>query len=377
MAYFLLNFTRKNAARGRALREQAADLLRLGLWGIGEATPLRRTIAPGDYAVAYVGAPEREFIGWGRLSDGVHPWTQEERSRYPGSFPSGIAFEPARVFDRPVAIASLLEELDLARSNPGARFFSGVVRITSDDFGRIVQAGGGAVPASPATAPPKTTRQPSASQTLDLLYRTAELLKRAIQDGTSLSEQDTRAWFIDKYIEALGYTSIGDVRRGPLSESRNFPDYVLYIGNQPRIGIEAKRLGNRLGAEEAAQTTRDCSVTGTRWAILTDGRYWKVYETMIPNTSPEERLIFDVDIIDYEDREDFETRIYPDLALVAKEELESGTGLERRASMEAIRQLMINPRSTAVPAIQQELRTRRNLTLDPDDIADLIADMLG
>jgi hypothetical protein len=378
MSHFLLNFTRKNAERDRPLSEQAAALLQLQLWGIGESTPLRATMARGDYAVAFVGAPERSFVGWGRLLDGVHKWTNTERPRYGGPFTSGISFDQVGVFGYPIPISSLLPDLDLARTNPGARFFSGVLRITGDDFARIVQAGGEVLPDAPATAPGEIRIPPGASQSaVDLLYRASEQLKRAIQDRMDLTEQDTRAWFIDRYIEALGYTSIGDVRRGSLSESRNYPDYVLYIGSQPKIGIEAKRLGHRLGSEEAAQATRDCSVTGTRWAILTDGRYWKVYETMVPDTTPEQRLIFEVDIAEHEDREDFETRIFPLLALIAKEELETGIGLERRASMEAIRQLLSDPNNESVVSVQEELRRRRNLLLERDEIADLISDLIG
>jgi hypothetical protein len=48
---------------------------------------------------------------------------------------------------------------------------------------------------------------------------------------------------------------------------------------------------------------------------------------------PEERLVFSVDLSDYRDREDFEARIYPALELIAKTELASGAGLERRVRL--------------------------------------------
>ena len=36
MSYNLFNFSRKGAAKGKSLREQAAELLQVKMWGIGE-----------------------------------------------------------------------------------------------------------------------------------------------------------------------------------------------------------------------------------------------------------------------------------------------------------------------------------------------------
>ena len=103
-----------------------------------------------------------------------------------------------------------------------------------------------------------------------------EKLKPAAKLGGSLSEYDTRAEFIDKYLEALGYTELGDIQRGSPVDSGNFPDYVLQVNGKAAIAIEAKKLGTPLAAKEAGQVVAYCSNLGVRWGAVTDGRYFKL-----------------------------------------------------------------------------------------------------
>jgi hypothetical protein len=56
VAYYLFNLTKKRVAKGKTLHEQAAELLRLKMWGIGAKAPNRRWLAPGDQVLIYVGA---------------------------------------------------------------------------------------------------------------------------------------------------------------------------------------------------------------------------------------------------------------------------------------------------------------------------------
>jgi predicted type IV restriction endonuclease len=118
-------------------------------------------------------------------------------------------------------------------------------------------------------------------------------LKRLLAEGgeSRLSEYDTRAFFIDKYLEALGYSEIDDVQRGSPVESGNFPDYVLRVGGGPAIAIEAKKLGAQLGAKEAAQVVQYCSTLGVRWGAVTDGRFIKVYDAPVLGVPPDERVV--------------------------------------------------------------------------------------
>ena len=210
-----------------------------------------------------------------------------------------------------------------------------------------------------------------------LLFRTVERLKPAAKLDGSLSEYDTRAEFIDKYLEALGYTELGDIRRGSPVDSGSFPDYVLRVSGKAAIAIEAKRLGASLGAKEAAQVVAYCSNLGVRWGAVTDGRYFKLYDAPMLGVPPEERRVLSVDLADYRDRDDFEARIYPELELVAKSELESGAGLERRVALEGVRELLTTSSGKTMRALRRELEEAKNIKLSAAEPHKLVSELLG
>jgi hypothetical protein len=286
---------------------------------------------------------------------------------------------------------TVLPQLELKESNPSAHFFSGVIRITQRDYETVVAAGTGKAPpalvqpapvtATPASPPTATAPVPAPTDgrpiDVDLLFKTAEKLSKAGKLTSSLSEYDTRAEFIDKYLEALGYTEFGDIQRGSPVESGNFPDYVLRVNGRSAIAIEAKKLGAQLGPKEAGQVVAYCSNLGVRWGAVTDRRYFKLYDAPMLGVSPEERLVLSVDLADYKDREDFEARIYPELELIAKTELESGAGLDRRVALEALRELLTSSSSKTLRALRKELDETRRIRLSASELSELLSELLS
>jgi predicted type IV restriction endonuclease len=355
------------------------------MWGIGAKAPNRHSLAPGDRVLIYVGAPEYEFIGHAVVGSGAHEWTTEEAARYPGSMESGVLFSEAEAWSHPVPMKVVLPNLRLKESNPGARFFSGVIRITKEDYETVASFGAGQVPpAKPAVAssvsPPVSPTIPPVEGgpiDLNLLFKTVEKLKSAASLGGSFSEYDTRAEFIDKYLEALGYTELGDIQRGSPVDAGNFPDYVLRVNGEAAIAIEAKKLGTSLGAKEAGQVVGYCSNLGVRWGAVSDGREFKLYDAPMLGVAPAERQVLSVDLSDYKDREDFEARIYPELELIAKTELQSGAGLERRVALEAVRELLTSPTSKTLQSLRRELDETRRIRLTETELSELVSELLG
>jgi hypothetical protein len=380
MGHYLFNFTRKNAAKGRRLRDQATELAELKLWGIGEDAPNRAALAPGDRVLLYVGAPEKEFIGHAVLASESHQWTPEEADRYPSAMTSGVAFSEVDIWPHPLSIRTAMPGLDLEKTNPNALFFSGVTKITQRDFEAVFTAGTGAAASQPVPAlrvELVSPVEPPSPVNADLLFKTAERLKR-VSEPPSLSEYDTRAEFIDKYLEALGYTELGDIQRGAAVDSGTFPDYVLVVNEKGVVAIEAKKLGAQLGQKEAGQVASYCTNLGLRWGAVTDGGVFKLYDMAVISALPEERMVFSRDLSDYRDRDDFETRIYPDLALIAKTELASGgTQLERRVALEAVRELLSSSTSKTIKALRKELDDTRKIRLSASELSELASDLLG
>jgi hypothetical protein len=114
-----------------------------------------------------------------------------------------------------------------------------------------------------------------------------------------------------------------------------------------------------------------------RWGAVTDGRYFKLYDAPMLGVQPEERQVLSVDLADYKDRDDFEARIYPELDLIAKTELESGAGLERRVALEAVRELLTASNSKTVKSLRRELDETRHITLTATELSELVSELLG
>jgi hypothetical protein len=247
VAYYVFNFTKKGASKDKPLREQAAKLLDARLWGIGDRTQNKDSLAPGDRVLAYVGAPERAFIGHATLSSGVHTWSAAEAATYPEDWPAGVAFGDAQVWDNPVALASVWSEMPSSENNPDARFFGGVVRIKQADYERVLAEREHKAPpvsTTPAIASPSA----SSDKVVDRVYTATERLRKFLTNTSPLTEEATRAHFIDRYLAALGYSEFEDVDYGVQVESGDFADYVLRSQGKPAMVVEAKKLNAPLGA---------------------------------------------------------------------------------------------------------------------------------
>jgi EVE domain len=126
--YYILN---------AALREQGAELLRLGLWGVDAEEPHGDALAAGDLVLVYLGAPDREFIGRAEVASAVHAWTPDEAQVYPGDSPSGVSLALVKQWDPPVPMNVVLSRLDPS-AKAKADFDVGVVRITEHEYETVL-----------------------------------------------------------------------------------------------------------------------------------------------------------------------------------------------------------------------------------------------
>jgi hypothetical protein len=381
LAYYIFNFTKSNAQKGKSLAEQAALLLEAKLWGIGSKTPNKGRLTPGDRILAYVGAPERLLIGEGTLSSGTHPWSSEESRRYPGDWPAGVSFSDACIWKRPVPIKEVWPSMSGFDTNPNAQFFSGVVQIKQRDYELVVSAAGGSLsqvsPTPDSIQKAEASAPISSSEEIEALCESAEKLRQFLSANSSkkLTEEATRALFIDPMLRALGYKSFEDVDYGVQVESKDFADYVLNVNGKAAIVVEAKRLGAKLDVVHAAQVIKYASVLGVRWGLLTDGRLLRLYDR-IPNAPPQDRLIFEVNLIDYIDQEDFEVKLLPDLELLSKTAMREGTGLDRRAAQQAVRDILGNRDSRVIKNLRDELAESQLAHLEKDELVNLLKELL-
>jgi hypothetical protein len=123
VAYYLFNVTP---------HEEAAEFLRVGLWGVGADERHRDALAAGDLVLIYLAAPDRVFIGRAELASAVHDWTPAEAQAYRGDSPSGVSLAHVEEWDPPVPMDSVLSQIDQTYAR--ADFETGVVGITAKEF---------------------------------------------------------------------------------------------------------------------------------------------------------------------------------------------------------------------------------------------------
>jgi hypothetical protein len=382
VAYYLFNFTKKAAVAGIPLTDQAVQLLNARLWGIGAKTPNKDRLGADDMFLAYVGAPDQCFVGHGRLAGGVHDWTPAEASGYPGDWAGGVTLGEATVWDQPVPISKVWPLMPSSVSNPNAQFFAGVTQIKEKDFEVAIAASQGEAAAvalsSSSVGDSGADAAAPSTKSLDELYGTVEKLRQVMSTDSpkKLTEEATRALFIDPALHALGYSELGDIDYGVKVETKDVVDYVLNVKGKPAIVVEAKRLETKLGVEHAAQVIKYASVMGVRWGLLTNGRIFQIFDQN-PNVKPLKRLVFEVDLTDCADREEFEVKLFPDLSLLFKTAMVDGSGLDRRAAQKAVSGLLTDPRSAALAALRDELAKSQLAHLSVAELAEMLEEELS
>jgi hypothetical protein len=145
VAHYLFNFVQGDSAKEPELREQATGFLRARMWGIAADERHRNALAAGDLVLVYLGAPAREFIGRAELASAVHDWTPSEARVYPDDSPSGVLLADVEDWDPPVAMDSVLSQLD-STANAKADFEAGIVRITAHEYETAVAVAAGQAP---------------------------------------------------------------------------------------------------------------------------------------------------------------------------------------------------------------------------------------
>jgi len=173
-----------------------------------------------------------------------------------------------------------------------------------------------------------------------------------------LSESDTKANFIEKYIEALGYRGLVDITREYyVKNSQEFIDYVLKANGEPILAIEAKPLQQDLTDKAGAQLVQYCAVEGIEWCVLTNGWELRLYNQYLKGAL-EAKLILKLDLLAYNSDEEYEA-IFEQLWLISKESMTTPSGirtwLEHQQLDKAMRVLLLDPTSPAIKYIRRSL----------------------
>lgn len=187
-------------------------------------------------------------------------------------------------------------------------------------------------------------------------------------DPPDLSEADTRAYFVEPIIRALGWTGIGTVQREYfVRSSQEFIDYVMYVSGGRELAIETKRIKAPLNEKHAAQLIQYCSVEGIEWAALTNGRQWQAFNIYLRPDVQAKRL-YQIDLLDSNDEVAFGV-LFEQLWLLSRGGFPSAIRewLGNKLFDSAMRAILSNPRSRTIRAALEELKSA-SVTSRPQDV---------
>lgn len=167
-----------------------------------------------------------------------------------------------------------------------------------------------------------------------------------------LSEADTCERIITRLLREVAGYHFADYSSQETDAARGRPDYTVLPGTDHTWYLEAKAWNVPLSDGEAAQAVSYVNSQGKRWAVLTNGKEWRLYDNHILGVPAAEKLQAEAIYPDFASIERF-------LSAISKQSITSGK-LEAFALRESIAQKLEvglqNPDSTLVKALAEELK---------------------
>ena len=204
-----------------------------------------------------------------------------------------------------------------------------------------------------------TTKTEAANEVRKVLQSVKDRL--AQPGGAKVNEATTRAHFITPLLSALGYNSIDDVEYEVyLPDGKTFLDYRLVVGGKSRVSVEAKGLDVAIQEKDAAQAVQYASLLGDEWAVVTNAREWRVYQTFAP-VPLAERLVVSANLVSWETDTQFES-LFEQLWLVSQDAFSVNDGpaswVNSKKLGTFLHDALVDPASAQVKYLRKQLEAQ-------------------
>lgn len=200
-------------------------------------------------------------------------------------------------------------------------------------------------------------------QAIDALY--AEVLGQQTPDN----EANTCAWIILPVLQLLGYKAL-DISSQGTNVAGNKPDYAILKSTPYLWFLEAKSWNVPLDATGAAQAVGYANERGRRWAVLTNGRKWQLFDNHMAQKPASERLVAESDY----DQPTFDTILR---AISKQAMVEDATQKVIRLGLlpSLLKAELSTPGSDVFQAVYLKLRSRVS-GLTQQEMADAMAELM-
>jgi hypothetical protein len=196
-------------------------------------------------------------------------------------------------------------------------------------------------------------------------------LKRTLEERTPPNERTTCIWVIEPLLEAAGYSRFDWIAEGT-DATGNKPDYRVLDNSPHQWLMEAKAWNHALSDADANQLTSYANTNHIRWAVLTNGREWRLYDASIFGTV-QERLMAQAGLDNPEALANL-------LCALHKETMQSGETerVARRLRMEReMKAQLCDENSPLVDAIAQQLRQCTKVDYTAQEVVQFFHKLIG
>ena len=132
----------------------------------------------------------------------------------------------------------------------------------------------------------------------DCVLEIWEKIGKARELPEKLSEADTKAYFVEPWLEKIAgwhLTQLGVVQREWRRRRSDDPtDYALFADptmSKPSLLVEAKALDAHLSDKSVTQLLKYASSAGVRWCVLTNGDEICIYNSQADEVAEEKEFI--------------------------------------------------------------------------------------
>ncbi|MFW6282934.1 MAG: Eco57I restriction-modification methylase domain-containing protein [Minisyncoccales bacterium] len=196
----------------------------------------------------------------------------------------------------------------------------------------------------------------------------------------SMPEEKIKSWFIEPLFEALGWSRYDMSKEERILKGR--ADYVVRIGNQNKLVIEAKKTSVGLNEEEGRQAVSYAHHKNIKFSVLTNFKQIRVYHALSNIKHIDKNLLKDDTGYLWLNCEDF-IKNFDRLWLLSKESFEQG---EINKLLENVDKKLIKPIDESILAdllqyrewLSKDLKSKRSYLEGSqiDEIVQILIDRL-
>ncbi|MEP6756268.1 MAG: hypothetical protein ABJA67_12260 [Chthonomonadales bacterium] len=186
------------------------------------------------------------------------------------------------------------------------------------------------------------------------------------------NERQTEQRIIQPILEAIGY-SVMDYDPQTHNGKGYFPDYTMLAKSVFTWFLEAKKWGEVLTDDHAVQVLNYTNTEGCRWAVLTNGRNWRLYDNSIQGI-PSDKFIREFTINETEDFKSF--------AIAISKECIVSQSIEKQVIPwklnERLKPVLMDPRNILISSLISHVKHIKGLSdVTPEDLSDWFAKTLS